>query len=83
MADSPTTVAELIDAFGGPSKFGRVIGKSPSTAGEQKRNGSIPVDYWPKIVEIAKACGIKGVTYETLVKMHAKPDPKEREAAPC
>lgn len=70
MADSPSTVAALIDAFGGNSAFARVIGKAPSTAGEQKRNGSIPVEYWDLIVSAAPGVGISGVTHEALAKMH-------------
>lgn len=72
MSDSPAplTVPDLIDAFGGNAKFGRVIGKAPSTVGEQKRNGSIPVEYWDLVIAGAKAAGIAGVTYESLAKMH-------------
>ena len=81
MSDStpaPDTVSALIDAFGGNAAFGRVIGKGPSTVGEQKRNGSIPVEYWDLIVSAATAAGIDGVTYESLAKMHI---PAERRVS--
>lgn len=77
MADSTHTVASLIDAFGGPTAFGRVIGKNPSTASEMKRSGSISVDYWPKIVAAAAERAISGVTYETLTLMHTSAAPRE------
>lgn len=74
MADSPTTVPELIDAFGGNAAFGRVIGKGASTASEQKRSGSLPVEYWDLVIAAAVLAGISGVTYETLARMHIPAD---------
>lgn len=73
MTESPSTIAELIDAFGGNAAFGRVIGKGASTVGEQKRNGSVPVEYWDLVIAGAVEAGISGVTYETLAKMHIPP----------
>lgn len=71
MDDSrPTTVAELMDAFGGISSFARAIGIGASTASEQKRSASIPVKYWPAIVDAAVLAGIPGVTNDALVSMH-------------
>lgn len=35
-----------------------------------KRRGSIPVRYWPKVIEGAQAAG-KAITYEDLVNLHA------------
>ena len=68
---TPTTVPELIDAFGGPTGFAKVIEKNPSTASEMKRTGSIRVPYWPAIVAAAAANPkIKGVTLESIAKMH-------------
>lgn len=82
---SPGTVTELIDAFGGNAKFARVIGKGPSTAGEQKRSGSIPVEYWDLVIAGAAAAGITGVTWESLGKMHIPEERRETalEARPC
>lgn len=71
------SVPELIDAFGGPTAFSKIIEKRPSTASEMKRNRSIAVDYWPKIIEAAAERGIEGVTAEFLMRIHAQ----EREAA--
>jgi hypothetical protein len=69
---TPTTVSELIDAYGGPTAFSKALGlKNPSTASEMKRSGSIRPRYFVKIVETAPDHGIKGVDYEKLAMMHA------------
>lgn len=78
MIDSPTSVPDLIDAFGGPAAFARVIRKGPSTASEQKRSGRIDVVYWDLIIAAASAAGIPGVSWETLGRMHV---PVDRRAA--
>lgn len=72
MARTPRTVPELIDAFGGATKFAEAIGlKGPSTASEMKRSGRISSDYWVRVVSEAKAHDISGVTYEMLARLHA------------
>ena len=68
--ESPRTISDLIDAFGGPSGFAKVIDKNPSTASEMKRSASIRVSYWPSIVDAAAARGIPGVTLESIARMH-------------
>lgn len=70
---TPATVSELIDRFGGPTEFAKVIRKNPSTASEMKRSGSIRVGYWPRIVEKAAQQGIEGVSLESIAKMHLAP----------
>jgi hypothetical protein len=64
------TVADLIDEFGGSTKFAAVIGKGPSTASEMKRRQSIPVEYWPSIIRAAPSAGIEGLTTDELVRLH-------------
>lgn len=70
--EAPRTVPELIDAFGGPTGFAKVIDKNPSTASEMKRSGSIRVGYWPAIVAAAamQTPPVAGVTLETIALMH-------------
>ena len=65
------TIADLMDAFGGVTAFGRVIGKSQSAASEMKRRGAIHVRYWPAVIAAATARGIPGVTAERLMTLHA------------
>jgi hypothetical protein len=66
----PRTISELIDAFGGPTDFAKVIEKIPSTASEMKRTGSIRPRYWPKIIAAAAEKGIEGVNSDSLMMMH-------------
>ncbi len=87
---APRTVAELIEAFGrdqpkargGNAAYARAIGISPSAAGEQKRSGSIPVEYWDLVIAAASAAGVSGVTYETLAKMHPRRSLASAEVRP-
>lgn len=65
----PKTISELMDAFGGPAEFAT---GNPSAASEMKRSGSIRVAYWPKIIAAAAERGIRGVSSETLMLMHAE-----------
>jgi hypothetical protein len=66
------TVAEIVDAFGRPTAFAKVISRGTSTASEMKRNGSIPGRYWEVVVHAARARGIGGVTLECLARLHAR-----------
>ena len=62
------SVTDIIDAFGGNSKFAAVIGKGASTASEMRRRKSIPVDYWPRLIEAsAKWREHAPLSYEELV----------------
>jgi hypothetical protein len=69
------TVSDVIQAFGGPTAFSKVIGKRPSTASEMKRNRSIPVAYWPKVIAAAAKLKIEGITADDLVRIHAGETP--------
>ncbi|WP_336801456.1 carph-isopro domain-containing protein [Kaistia sp. MMO-174] len=66
------TIGALIDAFGGNTKFASVIGKNASTASEMKRRESIPIDYWPAIIEAAADKGIPGVDADRLMRLHLR-----------
>jgi hypothetical protein len=77
-SNSKRTVADLVEAYGGTTAFGRIIGKGPSTASEMKRVGRIDPKYWTKIVVSARERGpqFDWVTPEALMQMHA-PQPQE------
>jgi hypothetical protein len=74
----PTSIPELIDAFGGATKFSEIMSikpnkpMKPSTASEMKRRASIRALYWPRIIAAAAKYGIEGVSSETLMKMHSE-----------
>lgn len=65
------TVEKLFETFGGPTALARALDVGTSTASEMKRRKSIPVEYWPRIVSEAGSRGYEGISYETLVAMHA------------
>jgi hypothetical protein len=75
------SVDDVFTAFGGPTTLARALSlKGASTASEMKRRGSIPVDYWRRLVEVAPEFGVSGLTYEKLVSMHTSAQP-ERAAS--
>lgn len=71
MSSAQRTIPDLIDALGGPSGVGRIIGKGQSTVSEMKRSGKIKVRYWPAIIAAAREAGLDWVTSESLMRMHA------------
>lgn len=73
------TVSQIIEKFGGPTKFAAVIGRIPSTASEMKRSGSIPVRYWPAMINSEKGREI-GLTSDMLVAAHVR-KPEDDEVA--
>lgn len=69
------TVSDIVEAFGGPAKFGRACGfdRNPASRGsDMRQRGSIPAIYWSRLVEAAKDRGIEGVTLEVLASTHAE-----------
>jgi hypothetical protein len=67
-------VQDLFELWPEPkvANIARDIGVTTEHAAGMKRRGSIPVDYWPSLVEGAKARHIDGVDYPTLVELHAQ-----------
>lgn len=65
-------IPTLFDEIGGPGKVAELLSVKPSAASEMKRRGSIPVRYWPRLVDVCKELGIRGVNYDVLVDMHQK-----------
>lgn len=64
------SVRELIDALGGNAAVSRALALKPSTVGEMKRRGSIPVSYWPGLIELARRVGLGRVNSDLLVQLH-------------
>ena len=64
-------VPSLFDDIGGPGKVAEILGIKPSAASEMKRRKSIPVRYWPRLVDACQSAGIVGVDYNQLVAMHS------------
>ncbi|EIZ83661.1 hypothetical protein WYO_3674 [Methylobacterium sp. GXF4] len=73
------SVAEIIAALGGPTAFGVICGfsKNPGARGsDMRQRGSIPVIYWPLIVDAARARGL-AIDNDVLVHVHL---PNDRRA---
>ena len=71
------TVANLIDALGGPSAVARALStpRKPmaiSTVSEMKQTGSINVRHWPKIIALAEAKNYGTITSEFLMRLHTE-----------
>lgn len=75
------SVDAIFDELKGPSRVAKLLGVNPSTASEMKRRQSIPVKYWPRLVDACRGMGVMGVNYDVLVFLHARehthppPDP--------
>lgn len=65
------SVSTIFEILGGPTRVARILDVGFTTASEMKRRGSIPVKYWPRLVEACEAQGVAGITYEQLVAVHA------------
>jgi hypothetical protein len=67
------TVEDIFSEFDGKtSAFAKALGLKLSAASEMRRRRSIPVKYWPRLVEIARERSIAEITYDTLVSIHAE-----------
>ena len=78
------TVAEIIDALGGPTAFGRICGfsRNPAARGsDMRQRGSIPVIYWPHVVEAAEAASI-AINSDILVRAHQRRRSSNTDTAP-
>ena len=70
MVNELTSVEQLFDAFGKIIAFSDSVGCGYEAARQMRRRGSIPVKFWPKIIEACAEKEIEGVDYETLVRLH-------------
>ena len=72
------TVDDVFTELGGPTALARLLNlKGASTASEMRRRGSIPVEYWQRLVAVAAKAGHPELSYDQLVSMHSS---KERVA---
>ncbi|MGL4812390.1 MAG: carph-isopro domain-containing protein [Beijerinckiaceae bacterium] len=74
MLKQPTSVDDVLQAFGGVSEVAAILGKGYSTVSEMKRRGNIPPAYWPALIEAAKAKAIpEEITADSLLRVHTPP----------
>ena len=62
------TVKEFLTQLGGPKKLGERLGKSPSNITFWSNQGSIPIEHWPRLIELAHEAQIE-CTAEILLRM--------------
>jgi hypothetical protein len=72
------TVSDIFDVFGGNAAVARILGVGASTASEMKRRESVPVEYWPALVDEAKKIGRDDVTLETIAIVMAEAGARRR-----
>jgi hypothetical protein len=65
-------IPSLFSRLGGITRVAAEIGVPTGTASAWQSRGSIPVSYWPKLIESAAQRGVSGVTYDALVALHSQ-----------
>lgn len=71
-------VGDIFELFGGNAAVARVLGVGPSTASEMKRRESIPVEYWPALVDAAKHLGNDDLSLERIAIIMAEAGMRRR-----
>lgn len=74
------TVEDVFAKFEKTSAFADALGLKLSAASEMRRRQSIPVRYWPRLVDAARERSVTEITYDQLVLIHSKP--KKTRGAP-
>lgn len=69
--NSYPTFRSIIDALGGSTHFGAVIGKSVGTASAMKTRDVIPPAHWDAVVRGARDLGLMGISHESLSRLYA------------
>ena len=65
------SISALINDLGGPTKAAELLGlPAATTVASWRKRGSIPVDHWPRVLEVARERGLQDLNYEKLVEMH-------------
>jgi len=75
------TVEDVFLAFDGTANFADALSLGLSTASEMRRRGSIPVRYWPRLVDEAQKRSIPSITYDRLVAIHSERQTRKAESA--
>lgn len=63
-------VDDIFRELGGTGAVARMIDVKQSAASEMRRRGSIPVKYWPQLVNGATSAGVT-LSNDFLVSLHA------------
>lgn len=74
------TFNAIIEAFGGAGRFGQAIGISYSHARVMKTRGSIPPEYWGRLVEAAMERDIE-ISFKRLTEIRMRQRQKAAASA--
>jgi len=75
------TIAEIFRGLGGTGAVAKALNVGHSTASEMRRRQSIPVKYWPALMECAASAGRSEVDTDLLVRVHVEASQTAGEAA--
>ena len=62
-------IPDIVEGLGGATALAEHLGMAMTTVASWKARHSIPVEHWPKLLEIATSQGID-LSYEQLVHIH-------------
>lgn len=65
------TFSQLIDECGGAPIVSGALGIPDSHVRTMKARNSIPVEYWERVIDLAAAQGVEGVTFKRLLAMRS------------
>lgn len=72
----PNSPAELIEACGGITAVAKHFSLAVSTVGSWKSRNSIPDDYRPGMITLARAKEVDGISAEWMITVHAGAAPQ-------
>lgn len=72
----PKSPADLIEACGGVTAVAKHFALAVSTVGSWKSRNSIPDDYRPGMITLARAKFVDGVSAEWMIMVHAGAAPQ-------
>lgn len=67
-----TDLPSVFALFGSNVKLAEALSVGPSTVSEMKRRNSIPVEYWPALVDAARSLGANDLTIERMAIVSAE-----------
>lgn len=80
---------EVIARLGGPEAVAPIIGAKADTVRKMSERDSVPPEYWPALIDVARDKRVRGITLAKLAKMKrprkvrspSDPKAKRRQAA--
>ena len=81
MSTKIETFGDIIEAFGGPTKYAKAVEIETFHAQTMKTRDSIPASYWAKTVAAAEEGDIAGITLDVLARIAEAKAGRERAVA--